>query len=69
MDRNRYHLNRTRPRHGHKYTKYKWWLSIMMVICIEVFFQRCSVTNVLLEISQNSQENTCARASGTGVFL
>ena len=24
---------------------------------------------VFLEISQNSQENTCARASGTGVFL
>ena len=65
----RYHLNRTRPTHGHKYTKYKWWLSIMMVICIEAFFQRCSVTKVLLEISLNSQGNTCARDSGTGVFL
>ena len=25
--------NRTRPRHGHKYTKYKMRLSIMMAIC------------------------------------
>ena len=25
--------------------------------------QRCSVKKVLLEISQNSQENTCARVS------
>ena len=41
--------------------------------------QRCSVKKVFLEISQNSQENTCARVSfliklqasgsGTGVFL
>ena len=42
--------------------------------------QRCSVNKVFLEISQNSQENTCARVSffiklqasggfGTGVFL
>ena len=29
----------------------------------EAVAQRCSVTKVLLEISQNSQENTCARAS------
>ena len=30
---------------------------------IEAVVQRCSVKNVLLEISQNSQENTCARVS------
>ena len=50
----------------------------------EAVAQRCSVKKVFLEISQNSQENTCARASvlvklhayaywkrdsGTGVFL
>ena len=29
----RYDMNRPRPRHGHKYTKYKMCLSIMMVIC------------------------------------
>ena len=29
----------------------------------EVVVQRCSVKKVFLEISQNSQENTCARAS------
>ena len=31
----KYDINRTRPRHGHKYTKYKMCLSIMMVICIK----------------------------------
>ena len=45
----------------------------------ETVAQRCSVKKVFLEISQNSQENTCARASGlqlyykrssdTGIFL
>ena len=32
-------------------------------IISEALVQRCSVKNVFLEISQNSQENTCARAS------
>ena len=31
----RYNIYRRRPRHGHKYTKYKVCLSIMMVICIK----------------------------------
>ena len=31
----RYDINRSRPRHGQKYTKYKMRLSIMMVICIK----------------------------------
>ena len=31
--------------------------------CLEAVAQRCFVKKVLLEISQNSQENTCARAS------
>ena len=34
-----------------------------MVICIEAVVQRCSVKKVFLEISQNSQGNTCARDS------
>ena len=29
------HINRPRPRHGHKYTKYKMWHSTMWVICIK----------------------------------
>ena len=29
----------------------------------EAVVQRCSLKNVLLEISQNSQENTCVRVS------
>ena len=31
----RYDINRVRPRHGHKYTKYKTCISIMIVICIK----------------------------------
>ena len=31
----RYGVNRPRPRHGHKYTKYNMRLSIIMVICIK----------------------------------
>ena len=31
----RYDINTPRPRHGHKYTKHKMCLSIMMVICIK----------------------------------
>ena len=31
--------------------------------------RRCSVKKVFLEISQNSQQMTCARVFGTGVFL
>ena len=31
----RYDLNRPRPRHGHRYTKYKMCVNIMMVICIK----------------------------------
>ena len=30
-----YHLNRSRPRHGHEYTIYKMCLTIMMAICIK----------------------------------
>ena len=29
----------------------------------EVILRRCSIKKVFLEISQNSQENTCARVS------
>ena len=31
----RYEINRPRRIHGHKYTKYKICLDIMMVICIK----------------------------------
>ena len=30
----RYDINRPRLRYGHKYTKYKICLSVMMVICL-----------------------------------
>ena len=32
----RYNINRLRPTHGLKYTKYKMCLSIMIVICIRL---------------------------------
>ena len=31
----RYNINKPRFRHGHKYTKYKMYLSIMMVMRIK----------------------------------
>ena len=31
----RYDINRPRSRHGHKYSKYKTLLSIIMIICIK----------------------------------
>ena len=31
----RYDINRIRRRHGHKYTKYKTCIDIMIVICIK----------------------------------
>ena len=30
-----YNINRNRPRHGYRYTKYKMYLSIIMLICIK----------------------------------
>ena len=35
----------------------------MNSVVLEAVAQRCSVKKVFLEISQNSQENTCARVS------
>ena len=44
----------------------KNWLEMMQrtkAQTLEAVVQRCSVKNVFLEISQNSQKNTCARVS------
>ena len=38
-------------------------LMIYLLRKTEAVAQRCSVKKVFLEISQNSQENTCARVS------
>ena len=38
-------------------------LNILPKLKIETFFQRCSAKKMFLEISQNSQESTCARVS------
>ena len=61
----------------HRFFLWEWNLKILILINInicwndadsrypfrEAVVQRCSVKEVFLEISQNSQENTCARAS------
>ena len=39
------------------------YASLAMSTSPEAVVQRCSVKKVFLEISQNSQENTCARVS------
>ena len=33
----RYDINRHRSRHGHKYSKYKTCLSMIMIICIKQY--------------------------------
>ena len=38
-------------------------IQMMIYLWAETVFQRCPVKKVLLEISQKSQENTCARVS------
>ena len=38
-------------------------MSVSFLLVTEAVAQMCSVKKVFLEISQNSQENTCARAS------
>ena len=48
------------------YSLYKvvWWIPNLIVIAYEkteAVVQRCSVKKVFLAISQNSQENNCAR--------
>ena len=36
----KYNINRPRSRHGHNYTKYKMYLSIMMVLCIKQYLSK-----------------------------
>ena len=38
-------------------------LTILVLLDAEAIFQRCSLKKVFLQISQDSQENTCARVS------
>ena len=40
-----------------------WFFVLFYLSCSEAVVQRCSVRKVFLEISPNSQENTCARVS------
>ena len=38
-------------------------LTIIIILHSEAVVQKCSVKKVFLEISQNSQENTCVRVT------
>ena len=44
---NRYNKNRPRSRHGHKYSKYKKFLCIMMLVCIKQ--QLCKIWSSIHE--------------------
>ena len=48
----RYDINRVRPRHGHKYTKYKTYISIMIVICIKQH-----LSNILSSIHEKAKQH------------
>ena len=46
----RYNINRPRPRNGHKYTKYKMYLRLMMAVCIKQHLSNilCSVNEKVI---------------------
>ena len=46
-----------------------WWIKLVLWFSLEAVTQRCSIKKVFLEISQNSQENTCAKASFLKNFI
>ena len=52
-------INRPRSRHGHKYSKYKMWLSIMIAICIKQKFLQlfCPFFSKCLHIHFNPSKN------------
>ena len=50
----RRNINKPNPRHGHKYTKYKICLSIMMVICIKQH-----LSNIWSSINEKVKQHWC----------
>ena len=48
----RYDINRIRRRHGHKYTKYKTCIGIMIVICIKQH-----LSNILSSIHEKVKQH------------
>ena len=48
----RYNIYRPRPTYGHKYTKYKMTLSIIMVICIKQH-----LSNIQSSIHENVEQH------------
>ena len=49
----RYDIKRPRPRHGHKYTKYKMCLSLMMVTCIKQH-----LSNILSSVHEKTKQHS-----------
>ena len=52
-----------RPSRHHDFYQVKFFLNLEKILIAEAVGQRCSLKKLFLEISQNSQENTCARLS------
>ena len=50
----RYDINRLRPRHGHKYTKYTTCLGMMMVI----YIKQC-LSNIWSSIHEKAKQHWC----------
>ena len=48
-----YDINRPRPRHGHKYTKYRMYLSIKMFICIKQH-----LSNIWSSVQENAKQHS-----------
>ena len=67
-ENDRYDMNKTRLRHGYKYTKYKMCLSMMMVICNKQHLRK-GVTElkerVAYEKSVYLKITTCQNSKGT----
>ena len=55
---NRYDINRPTPRYRRKYTKYKTFLSMMIVICIKQH-----QSNIWVKVFKNEQSKICGRQS------
>ena len=47
-----YSINRYRPRHGQKYTKYKMCLRLMMIICIKQH-----LSNILSSVNEKAKQH------------
>ena len=56
----RYDINRPRSKYGHKYSKYKTFLSIVMLICIKQHLSNiCSSIHERVKVGLSPSKNIC----------